>query len=120
LASGRPAVATAVNGVPDLVEPGATGLLVKPRDPKGLAASVLWMIEHPEEARRMGELGRARVRSIFVPAQMCALLDGAYRRLLGLPEQGGVAGAAPRLRIDRSRGRRIRQSVVDGRTRDAS
>ena len=119
LASGRPAVATAVNGVPDLVEPGATGLLVNPRDPKALAASVLWMIEHPEEARRMGELGRARVRSIFVPAQMCALLDGAYRRLLGLPEQGGVAGALPRLRIDRSRGRRIR-SVVDGRTRDAS
>src|SRR4051794_12785492 len=32
LASGRPVVATAVNGVPDIVEPGATGLLAPPAD----------------------------------------------------------------------------------------
>jgi hypothetical protein len=30
MASGRPVVATAVNGVPDLVEPGVTGLLAAP------------------------------------------------------------------------------------------
>ncbi|HLW18240.1 MAG TPA: glycosyltransferase family 4 protein [Actinomycetota bacterium] len=117
LASGRPVVATAVNGVPDLVEPGATGLLVKPRDPDGLARSVLWMIEHPERAKRMGEQGRARVRSIFVPEQMCALLDASYRRLLGMP-QVGAATRMSRLRIDRARARSAAPTLVNGRSRD--
>jgi glycosyltransferase involved in cell wall biosynthesis len=85
LASGRPVVASAVNGVPDLVQPGTTGLLTPPRDPEALARSVIWMLDHPDEARRMGEQGRARVRALFQPRIMCALLEGTYRSLLGLP-----------------------------------
>jgi glycosyltransferase involved in cell wall biosynthesis len=85
LASGRPVVATAVNGVVDLIEPGSTGLLASPADPEGLARNVRWMLEHPEEARRMGEAGRARVRAGFAPAVMCALIEQTYARLLGLP-----------------------------------
>lgn len=88
LASGRPVAATAVNGVPDLVVPGSTGLLAPPARPDALAASVLWLLDHPEEARRMGEQGRARVRSsVFAPENMCALLDRTYSRLLGLPHE---------------------------------
>lgn len=87
LASGRPVAATAVNGVPDLVVPGSTGLLAPPRRPDALARSVLWLLDHPEEAKLMGEQGRRRVRSsTFAPENMCGLLDGAYSRLLGLPE----------------------------------
>jgi glycosyltransferase involved in cell wall biosynthesis len=85
LASGRPVVASAVNGVPDLVRPGTTGLLTPPADPEALARSVIWMLDHPREARRMGEQGRAMVRAQFQPRIMCALLDEAYRSLLGLP-----------------------------------
>jgi glycosyltransferase involved in cell wall biosynthesis len=86
LGSGRPVVATAVNGVPDLVTPGATGLLAPPAAPEALAESVRWMLDHPAEARRMGEQGRARVLATFEPAVMCRLLDRGYARLLGLPE----------------------------------
>jgi glycosyltransferase involved in cell wall biosynthesis len=84
LASARPVVATAVNGVPDLVEPGSTGLLASPADPEALAAGVLWLLDHPDEARRMGEQGSARVRSLFDPASMCAAIDEIYSGLLGL------------------------------------
>jgi glycosyltransferase involved in cell wall biosynthesis len=90
MASGRPVVATAVNGVPDLVEPGATGLLATPGDPVSLARAVTWMLDHPEEARRMGLQGRERVRSHFGPAVMCDGLDRMYSQLLGLPEPAGV------------------------------
>jgi glycosyltransferase involved in cell wall biosynthesis len=86
LASGRPVAATAVNGVIDLVEPGCTGLLAPPADPAALARNVSWLLEHPEEARRMGEAGRARVRGFFDPSTMCALIEQTYARLLGLPE----------------------------------
>jgi glycosyltransferase involved in cell wall biosynthesis len=95
LGSGRPVVATAVNGVPDLVTPGATGLLAPPAAPDALAECVRWMLDHPAEARRMGEQGRARVVSSFEPARMCELLDRGYTRLLGIPEPERLIALPP-------------------------
>lgn len=85
MASGRAVVAAAVNGVPDLVEPGATGLLVPPGDVDAMAACTLWLLDHPAEARMMGEQGSARVRAGFTPEGMCAALDRLYGGLLGMP-----------------------------------
>ncbi|MEU5666143.1 glycosyltransferase [Streptomyces longwoodensis] len=85
LACARPAVATAVNGVPDLVEHGATGLLTAPADPEGAARAVGWLLDHPAAAAEMGRRGRARVRAAFGPHAMCAAVDACYRDLLGLP-----------------------------------
>ena len=85
LASGRPVVATNVDGVGDVVRPGSTGLLAPSRDPSALAACVSWMLDHPDEARRMGEQGRDFVRSLFDPAVMSSSIERTYGRLLGLP-----------------------------------
>jgi glycosyltransferase involved in cell wall biosynthesis len=93
LASGRPVAATAVNGVIDLIEPGSTGLLAPPADPEALARSVIWLLEHPEEARRMGEAGRDRVRALFEPSAMCARIEETYARLLGLPTERPMVSA---------------------------
>lgn len=87
IASARPVVATSVNGVPDLVEPGSTGLLSPPNDPESLARSVIWLLDHPAEARRMGQQGRDRVRSLFSPQVMCALIERSYALLLGIPDR---------------------------------
>jgi glycosyltransferase involved in cell wall biosynthesis len=86
LASGRPVVATAVNGVVDLVQHGSTGLLAPPADPQALSRAVSWLVEHPGEAAAMGELGATRVRALFHPTTMCALIGQAYAGLLGLPD----------------------------------
>ena len=85
LACGCPVVASAVNGVPDLVRPGETGLLAEPGDPEAVARCVLWLLDHPLEARRMGRQGRTAVLDLFRPEHMCAVLDETYSRLLGLP-----------------------------------
>ena len=84
MASGRPVVATAVDGVVDLVSPGATGLLAPPRAPEELAEGVCWMLEHPVEAAEIGAQARARVRQLFTRERMCAVLDEVYSQLLGL------------------------------------
>jgi glycosyltransferase involved in cell wall biosynthesis len=98
MAAARPVVATAVNGVPDLVEPGSTGLLAPPSDPRSMADCVSWLLEHPEEARRMGQAGRDRVVRTFRPEVMCQGLDDLYRDLLGLPP-AGPAPEAPSLDV---------------------
>ena len=90
MASARPVVATAVDGVVDLVVPGSTGLLCAPRDPSGLATAVKWMLENPVEAEQMGKLARDRVRTLFAPQRMCATLDEIYASLLGLEPLAAV------------------------------
>jgi glycosyltransferase involved in cell wall biosynthesis len=85
LASGRAVVATAVNGVPDLVVPGTTGLLADAGNPASLAEGVRWLLDHPDEAGRMGTTARARVRELFDQRTMCVTLDRLYSRLLGVP-----------------------------------
>lgn len=86
MASGRPVVATAVNGIRDLVVPASTGLLAPPGDPVALAVCVRWMLDHPEESRQMGARGRTRVLGTFDQATMCATLDRVYSGLLGFED----------------------------------
>jgi glycosyltransferase involved in cell wall biosynthesis len=98
MASGRPVAATAVDGVRDVVTPGATGLLASAGDPEDLAACVTWLLDHPLAGARMGAQAQARVRLLFTPERMCAVLDDIYARLLGLepePSDPPVFRAAP-------------------------
>jgi glycosyltransferase involved in cell wall biosynthesis len=116
LASGRPVVATAVNGVVDLVVPGSTGLLSPPADPEALARNVAWMLEHPDDGARMGAAGSEWVRRLFAPELMCTMIEAVYARRLGLgppglsgegaPGQRGPA-ARPRPADSASRGRGV-------------
>jgi glycosyltransferase involved in cell wall biosynthesis len=51
-ALGAPIVATGVCGNPEVVEHEVNGLLVRPRDPRGLARAVGRLLEHPDLAQR--------------------------------------------------------------------
>jgi len=64
-ASGLPVVATNVGGIPELVEDGATGILVEPRRPSQIAEAVVRLIHSPGLARGMGVAGAERTRRLF-------------------------------------------------------
>jgi glycosyltransferase involved in cell wall biosynthesis len=117
MGSGRPVVATAVNGVPDLVEPGSTGLLAPPGRPELLAASVLWLLEHADEARRMGAQARQRVGSLLDPATMCRMLDREYSNLLGVPP---MSESLPGSKVENARLRAVSLPHAEGARRIAS
>lgn len=58
MAAGVACVATAVGGVPDLIRPGATGLLARPGDSRSLAFAMARILGDLELGRRLGRAGR--------------------------------------------------------------
>jgi glycosyltransferase involved in cell wall biosynthesis len=64
-AAGRPVVACSVGGVPEVVQNGVTGILVKKRDPEAIAETVLGMLRDPGAACDMGREGARRMREYF-------------------------------------------------------
>lgn len=65
LAAGLPVVATAVGGLPGLLEDGVTGLLVPAGDDQALGRALASLRDDPGLARAIGERGRAHVRRLY-------------------------------------------------------
>lgn len=83
-AMARPVVATAVDGTPEVVRDGATGLLVPPRDPDALGRALLRLLSAPGQARAMGVAARARALERFDLARQVDATARVYREALGL------------------------------------
>lgn len=79
MAAGRPVVATAVGGIPEIVVDGVTGRLVPPRDASALASAMAGVLQQPARAAAMGAAGRRRVREHFTLRSQVAALRGILR-----------------------------------------
>lgn len=79
--AGRPVVASAVGGLPEVVAAGVTGLLVARDDPAALAAALVELLSDRERAVRMGRAGRARAVERFSLDAHADAFDALYRRL---------------------------------------
>jgi glycosyltransferase involved in cell wall biosynthesis len=77
-----PCVASAVSGVPDVVEAGGTGLLVPPQNAESLAATLRTLLDDPALALEMGRRGRRKVIPEFSKERMIQKLEALYRELL--------------------------------------
>lgn len=65
LAAGLPVVATAVGGVPEIIENEMHGLLVPPENPAALSKAILRLLEDPQLCASLGKAGQERVRTRF-------------------------------------------------------
>jgi starch synthase len=96
MACGAPVVASSVGGIPEIVVPEQTGILVpfepdgtprgEPRDPAGFAAdfaaAINRLLEDATLSKRLGAAGRERVRAHFSWTAIAEQTVGLYRRLI--------------------------------------
>lgn len=61
MACGIPVVASDLSPIRAFIETSNCGILVDPTNPKQVADTLIFFLEHPEEARKMGENGRKAV-----------------------------------------------------------
>ncbi len=83
MAMEKPVVAYNIRGVRDLVVDGETGFLVPYRNVQQLAEKVLYLMNNPEIARKMGRKGRERIEKEFSIEKIKAEMSNLYREILG-------------------------------------
>ena len=81
MACGKPVIASAVGGLPDVVKHGVTGLLVPPGDAQALAEAIASLMDDPELKDRMGESAR-QWASQFTPERITSETEEVYERVL--------------------------------------
>jgi glycosyltransferase involved in cell wall biosynthesis len=86
MAAARPVIATSVGGTPDLIRHGETGWLVPPEDPDALAARILHVLDHPDEAARVARAAQAFALAHFRADQLIRRTRELYLSLLASPE----------------------------------
>lgn len=82
MAAARPVVATTVGGIPDVVLPDKTALLVPPSDADALALACLKAASDTEMRLSMGRLGLERVRAQYSMDKMIDRTSDLYAKLL--------------------------------------
>ncbi len=77
MAAGIPVVASAIGSIPEYIHDNETGILFPPRDAKALAGTVVHLLSLPEQAKKIGNQGRAYAHTNFT-------LDRAVKELLNI------------------------------------
>ncbi|MFT4037910.1 MAG: glycosyltransferase family 4 protein [Thermomicrobiales bacterium] len=81
MASGAPVIATAVGGVPDMIDDGVTGQLVPPDDANALATGMLRIVKEPDQARQMAEKARREALARYDEQRLVSDMERLYEEL---------------------------------------
>jgi glycosyltransferase involved in cell wall biosynthesis len=82
MATGLPVIATAVGGVPELVEDGVSGILIPNEDRDALVAAMQRMVEQPDLRVQMGQAARCRAVERFDIRQTVRAYEALYEEIL--------------------------------------
>jgi N-acetyl-alpha-D-glucosaminyl L-malate synthase BshA len=84
-----PVVASAVGGLPEVIEHGLTGFLHPPDDLDAMAASALAVLRDPALRRALGQAARARVADRFCAERVVPMYEACYKRAIESIPHGG-------------------------------
>jgi L-malate glycosyltransferase len=83
MACKKPVVATAVGGIPEIIEHEKSGILVEPENPQALAAGLRRVLTDGDLSRTIAENGYSRVMERFCAAHNGAAYEKAFASILG-------------------------------------
>ncbi|CAN5646834.1 glycosyltransferase [soil metagenome] len=86
--AGLPIVATAVGGIPEMIEDGREALLVPPRDPKALAGAIIELQRDPTRADALRKSALIKQKRDYDLGAMVGKLEALYDRLYDEATQG--------------------------------
>lgn len=72
--AGRPVIGADAGGAREVVENGASGLMVMPGDSSALSNAIRHLLEHPEGRKRLSVAGQERARELFTVSAMADVL----------------------------------------------
>lgn len=78
MAAGLPVIATDIDGNREVINDRQNDLLVSPGDPAALADKIEYILDHPDQAREMADVGRRCVAREFSVEKMVTMLDELY------------------------------------------
>lgn len=86
MARGKAVVATAVGGIPEMIEPGVSGILLPPGDVEQMARAMRELLHEPARAERIGREAQRQVRERFTPERQVEALMELFEARTGLLE----------------------------------
>ncbi len=85
MACSRPVLASAVGGLPEVVEDGVSGLLVPPDEVNALSKALIAMLRDPDRCAEMGRAGRSRYERMFTLTTMAEGWRAVWREYAPIP-----------------------------------
>lgn len=82
MAGGVPVVATAVGGIPEVLENGACGSLINPGNVEALAAAIITFLLDRESAERVRKRAFVRVNEVYSAPAIIDALSALYRKII--------------------------------------
>lgn len=83
MSAGLPVITTPIGSSADVIKPGLTGVLVKPKDVKALTQAIRNLIDNPQEAARLGEGARNFALDNCGIERMITRMEAAFQRVAG-------------------------------------
>ena len=82
MATGTPVVASNTGGLPEIVKPNDTGMLVPPKNSDELAQAVIAMAQDPVARQQLGDNGRRFVQESFDPESLARQVESVFLKLI--------------------------------------
>lgn len=82
LSLGKPVIASNLGAIPEIIEDGKTGIVIKPAKPEKIAESIKKLIQNRELVYEMGKNGRKKAEELYTPQLHFEKLLNLYKELL--------------------------------------
>lgn len=91
MAAGVPVLASAIGGVPDLIEDGVTGLLCDPDKPETFRAAVTRLLEDRSFAQKLATAAKQQAQQKFHPLVIARKHLEIYRQIIAAKKPGNTS-----------------------------